>query len=96
MSFAPVFCSAVDQSEIVGTRTVLGLVIHPHLVAPGQALGWIKWSISDPKSGLAAAHGNTRQGALDDLALKVAYVGGEAAFISMLDGLVGRSSFGFR
>lgn len=71
--------------EVRGTRTVFGLVLHRIIIPAGAKLGWRKWTISEPVTGCAIASGCTRQDALDDLALRVAYFGGEAAFRTMLE-----------
>lgn len=65
--------------EVSGTATVLGLVLH-RSIDGDKAPSWACWNVSDPVSGLRASSGHTRQAALDDLALRVAYVGGEPEF----------------
>lgn len=70
--------------EVRGTKTIFGLVLH----RSPNGVGWVRWVISEPSTGGAVAWGHTRQGALDDLALRVAYFGGEAAFQQLVDDAV--------
>jgi len=69
-----------------GSPAPLGLVLHRSHVSgawdraasPGAAMR--RWTVSEPQSGGAVAHGPTRQAALDALAERVAYLGGVEAF----------------
>lgn len=72
--------------EVRGTRTIFGLVLHRSL----NSGGWERWAVSEPHTGKSMACGHTRQGALDDIALRVAYYGGEAAFKQLADYAVSR------
>lgn len=66
--------------DVCGMRTAFGLVIHRIVRRDGMRPGWHKWTISEPTTGRAVAWGCTKQDALEDLALRVAFWGGEAAF----------------
>jgi hypothetical protein len=73
-----------QPTEVSGTRTVFGLVLHRYLAPPGGQPTWCRWTISEPTTGGAVAWGRTRRDALDDLALRVAFYGGEKAFQEVL------------
>lgn len=72
-------------TQVYGTQTVFGLVLHRIIIPSGAKPGWLKWTISEPVTGCAIARGGTRQDALDNLALRVAYYGGEVAFQDRLE-----------
>lgn len=86
-----------DMSEPVmlqGNETVFGLVMHRLYLRPTDPPVWIKWVISEPTTGASVASGNTRRCALEDLAWKVAFYGGETAFKRMLTDAVRRAHMG--
>lgn len=67
--------------EVTGTRVVFGLVLHRQIEGDGAFFRrHAAWVISEPISGCRVATGGTRQEALDALAERVAFLGGEAAF----------------
>ena len=70
--------------SVSGTKTVFDLVIHKIITLPGDAPRWHRWTISEPSTGRAVAWGRTRQDVLDDLALRIAFYGGEKEFSRML------------
>lgn len=72
------------SERVFGTKTVFGLVMHRVITFPGEGPRWRKWTISEPTTGGAVAHGGTRQDVLDDLALRIAFYGGEEEFSTLL------------
>lgn len=70
--------------EVQGTDAALGLVLH-RTIEENPTHRWGRWVVSDPVSGFRVSAGKTRQGALDDLALKVGYLGGEAALLGLVN-----------
>lgn len=81
--------------DVCGTRTAFGLVIHRIVTRDGLRPGWLKWTISEPTTGRAVAWGCTKQDALEDLALRVAFWGGEEAFEKRLqDAILNNFRFG--
>jgi hypothetical protein len=80
----------IDDGSILvsGTGTVFGLVLHRSVESPvtvSQIYRRATWTISEPTTGCRVATGWTRQQALDALAERVAYLGGEDAFRVQLD-----------
>ncbi len=71
-------------SIVGGVEVQLGLVLHRSLGKPGPMTGHLAWTVSDPVSGRSVVKGNTRQGALDELANMVGYCGGEKGFVQRL------------
>lgn len=71
--------------DVPGTRTVLGLILHR---MPYGGPGLHRWHISEPRTGHWLACGHSRQAALDDLALKVAFHGGEEVFLQGIEAAV--------
>lgn len=65
--------------SVEGYGAPLGLVLHRSL--GDRAKGW---TISEPRTGSRVVGGHTRQGALDALAQRVAFEGGEIAFEAAL------------
>ncbi|NNM65030.1 MAG: hypothetical protein HKL99_10530 [Burkholderiales bacterium] len=72
------------RRKVIGTEAPFGLVLHRTLVPDAASTEWFglakTWTISEPQTGCRVAEGVTRQAALDALAARVAYSGGEAAF----------------
>lgn len=67
--------------EVTGTRVVFDLVLHRQIVGDSAfARRHAAWAISEPTTGCRVSTGGTRQEALDALAERVAFLGGEAAF----------------
>lgn len=68
--------------EITGTRVAFGLVLHRQVpAAQDRAIARpVIWAISEPATGCRIVSGWTRQVALDTLAERVAFLGGEEAF----------------
>lgn len=82
VTFRPALRVPSEVTSVTGERTAHGLVLHRMITTAGMPRCWFKWTISDPVSGLRIVHGRTRQDALDELAHRVALIGGEAAFLS--------------
>lgn len=78
ITFTPAVMAGHRKQPVIGTKTVFGLVLHRHLRNGYQ--GICRWIISDPGTGRAIAWGRTRKDALEDLALRVAFHGGEDEF----------------
>lgn len=66
--------------EVTGTRVVFGLVLHRQVLGDRPFARRHTWVISEPTTGCRVSTGGTRQEALDALAERVAFLGGEAAF----------------
>lgn len=67
--------------EVTGTRVVFDLVLHRQIMGDSPfARRHASWVISEPTTGCRVSTGGTRQEALDALAERVAFLGGEAAF----------------
>lgn len=76
-----------EVAEVTGTKVQFGLVLHRPVgmsqdQRPRQSVAWI---ISEPTTGLRVVWGCTRQDALDVLAERVAFYGGEPAFLKALE-----------
>lgn len=76
--------------EVSGTQTVFGLVLHRRVARPNSKPTFYRWTVSEPLSGYAIAFGKSRQDALDDLALRVAFHGGIDAFQVILAKVIAR------
>lgn len=80
---AVVFRAGCDDCEVInvaGTGVVFGLVLHRQITQAQTPPGWAVWAISEPTTGCRVVSGRTRQDALDTLAERVAFLGGEDAF----------------
>lgn len=69
--------------SVEGFEAPLGLVLHRSLGDRSKG-----WSISEPRTGSRVARGHTRQGALDALAQRVAFEGGEIAFKAAIESAI--------
>lgn len=72
--------SGAARVEVTGTRVVFGLVLHRQIMGDSPFARRHAWVISEPTTGCRVSTGGTRQEALDALAERVAFLGGEAAF----------------
>jgi hypothetical protein len=90
--FARAFLDDPNEWELVevsGTAVVFDLVLHKQ-IDMGQPRGIQSeaWAISEPATGCLIVSGQTRQSALDALAMRVAYFGGEDHFRQALENSV--------
>lgn len=75
--------NAGGRVSVEGYGAPFGLVLHRSLGDRSKG-----WSISEPRTGCRIARGHTRQGALDALAQRVAFEGGEIAFNVALESAI--------
>lgn len=72
--------------EVTGSRVAFGLLLHRQIARESAFVRrHAAWIISEPTTGCRVAMGSTRQDALDALAERVAYFGGEAAFVQVME-----------
>ncbi len=89
---AATFRALIDQGggpvlvDVTGTRVVFGLILHRQVLGHGTFVRrHAAWVISEPTTGRRVATGCSRQDALDALAERVAFLGGEVAFLVALE-----------
>jgi len=86
-----VFAGGKDHSfTVTGNKVVFDLVMHRRIrFEDSLSLSrYGEWVISEPITGCRVSYGRTRQDALDALAERVAYCGGEAKFRKQLDNAI--------
>lgn len=86
-----IFAEGKDQLlEVTGNKVVFDLVLHRRIRFDDSPtfIGYGEWVISEPTTGCRVSYGSTRQDALDALAERVAYCGGEANFRKQLENAI--------
>lgn len=77
--------TASGRVTVQATKAVLGLVLHRSVSLPGSPATWVRWALSEPRSGYRVVAGATRRDVMDSLAMLVAYFGGEPEFLQWIE-----------